>query len=109
MSYFAYRLRTEPENPDYLEAEEFYYECKYEIKKYKEQLPLCIISPGRNLVTPSNMTYARGDKIDYKNFLSSISRQKYTNYKLIIVDDSSTDNSGDVIKEYIEKSHPRLK
>lgn len=55
------------------------------------------------------MTYARGDKIDYKNFLSSISRQKYTNYKLIIVDDSSTDNSGDVIKEYIEKSHPRLK
>lgn len=36
MSYFAYRLRTEPEDPDYLEAEEFYYECKYEIKKYKE-------------------------------------------------------------------------
>ena len=55
---------------------------------------MCIISAGRNLL--------RNDF--YKNFLNSITRQNYTNYKLVIVDDASTDNTFAGLISEIEKN-----
>ena len=56
---------------------------------------MCIISAGRNLL--------RNDL--YKNFLNSISRQNYTNYKLVIVDDASTDNTFAELTSNIKKDY----
>ena len=47
-AYFAYSLYQQPDNINYLNAEYYYYETKYNISKY-EELPLCIVAPGRNL------------------------------------------------------------
>ena len=40
----------------------------------------------------------------YKEFLYSIERQNYTNFKLIIVDDESTDETYPVFKKILSES-----
>lgn len=93
-AYFAYNLYLYPDNLDYQRAEYFYYDNKYNISRYgapEEQLPLCIVAPGRNIVSD--------DK--YEKFIDSIFRQNYTNYKLIYIDDVSTDESAQKLRTYV--------
>ena len=90
-AYFAYNLFKEPTNERYLKAEYYYFDKKYEIGKYSDELPLCIVSPGRNLV--KNRKFER--------FFKSLARQNYTNYKLIYIDDVSDDNSPQEISNFI--------
>lgn len=72
-----------PENPFFEEAEQFYYNKKYNLSSHITQQHLCIVAPGRNLVN-------RGR---YKKFIDSIASQDYDNYTLIYVDDKSIDNT----------------
>ena len=84
-AYFAWRLHQEPENVEYLKAEYYYLDYKYQIGSYQDELPICIVAPGRNLKSnPKQM---------YKQFLDSIARQNYTNYKLVYLDDNSDDQT----------------
>ena len=48
MSFFAYELVKNPTNRDYLEAEYYLYNKKYNISKYGKQLPLCLAMVGKN-------------------------------------------------------------
>lgn len=49
-AYFAYSLYKSPNNTKYKEAEYYYYDQKYNISKYSEELKICIVAPGRNIV-----------------------------------------------------------
>ena len=56
---------------------------RYSIGNYEKELPICIVAPGRNLVSH-----------DFElKFLRSIEHQNYTNFRLFIIDDASTDNT----------------
>ena len=56
---------------------------RYSIGKYEKELPICLVATGRNFL--SNDLYLK--------FLKSIEHQNYTNYRLLLIDDASTDNS----------------
>lgn len=66
-------------------------EKDYQISKYAE-LPLCIIVPGIN-----NNRGFRTEKS-----LNSIFTQNYTNYRVILTDDASTDGTPEVIEKYLK-------
>lgn len=59
-------------------------EKKFQLSKITKELPMCIVSPGFN----NNAKF----RIEYN--LNSIFSQNYTNYKVIIINDASTDGSG---------------
>jgi hypothetical protein len=65
-------------------------EEKFELSKLTTELPMCVISPGYN----NNAKF----RIEYS--LNSIFTQNYTNYKAIIINDASTDGSGDIYRKY---------
>ena len=56
---------------------------RYSIGQYEKELPICLIAPGRDIVS----------KHVYLRFLKSIEHQNYTNYRVVLIDDDSTDNS----------------
>ena len=47
--YLFYGLKNFPNQQKYIKAEYLYFENKYRINKYPEELPICVISVGRNL------------------------------------------------------------
>lgn len=51
---------------------------------------MCILSPGIN----NNAQF----RIEY--FLNSVLTQNYTNYKVVVIDDGSTDGSRHVYRKY---------
>lgn len=62
------------------------------------------MSKSLPLVSIILATYNRGHSL--KRAIDSVLNQTYTNFELIIVDDGSTDNTSDVLKEY---SDPRIR
>lgn len=89
MSFFAYELVKNPTNRDYLEAEYYLYNKKYNISKYGKQLPLCLAMVGKN-----------NAKVIIKMY-ESILRQNYTNYRIAQVDDNSDDGTVEKVLEYL--------
>lgn len=53
---------------------------------------MCIVSAGRNLAFQQK----------HFKFLASIARLNYTNYKLILIDDASDDNTAKEIYEFLQ-------
>lgn len=51
---------------------------------------MCVVSPGYN----NNAKF----RIEYS--LNSIFTQNYSNYKVIIINDASTDGSGEIYRKY---------
>ena len=51
---------------------------------------MCIVSTG----------YNNNDKFRIEYSLNSIFTQNYTNYKAVIINDASTDGSGEVYRKY---------
>ena len=81
-----------------LKGEYYQLDKKYNLNQYKTELPICVVAPGRNLL--KNLMYLQ--------FLKSMEFQNYSNYRVIITDDDSTDGTYDVFKEKI-KHFPRLR
>ena len=53
---------------------------------------LCIVAPGRNIV----------QKKRYRRFIDSIQRQNYTNYRIVHIDDNSSDGTQQAIMQMIK-------
>ena len=67
-----------------------YYEHKYNVGKYNE-LPFCVVIP----------TYNNAPNGRYLRNINSIIMQNYSNYHIVIIDDASTDLTGQLIKNHL--------
>jgi glycosyltransferase involved in cell wall biosynthesis len=56
--------------------------------------PFCIVVPTLN----------NGKDFRYEYNLRSIFNQNYTNYKVVIIDDASTDQNYELIQQYLEEN-----
>lgn len=65
-------------------------ENKFKLSTIKEELPMCIVTPGYN----NNANF----RIEFN--LNSIFTINYTNYHLVLINDASTDGSGEIYKKY---------
>ena len=81
-----------------LKGEYYQLDKRYNLNRYTTELPICVVAPGRNLL--KNLMHLQ--------FLKSMEFQNYSNYRLIITDDASTDGTYDVLKEKI-RHFPRLR
>ena len=88
-TFFFYRLSIDPDNEAYQQAEYQYYEEKYNIGSITQELPICVISAGRN----------NNDKTTINNYLRTLSRQNYSNYHIVYVDDMSDDGTPEKMEE----------
>ena len=73
------------------EKEKVEYEKKYQISTSPE-LPICVVVPTFNNVD--------GDR--FKINIDSILNQEYSNYRVIVIDDLSSDKTGEAINYYLE-------
>lgn len=64
------------------------------MSNYKSQLPFCIIVPSFN--------NAKNFRYEYN--LQSIFNQDYNNYRVMIIDDASTDNTTALIKYFLKRN-----
>lgn len=60
---------------------------------------MCILSNGYNIASKNR----------YTEYFESIERLNYTNYRVIIIDDNSKDNSVQVFYDYLRNSTLKLK
>ena len=65
-------------------------EAKFQLSLVKEELPMCLIVPG----------YNNNAKFRIEANLNSVFMQNYSNYRLVLIDDASTDGSGEVYRNY---------
>ena len=65
-------------------------EAKFKLSQVKEKLPMCLVVPGYN----NNANFR------LESNLNSIFTQNYTNYKVVIVNDASTDGSGKLFRDF---------
>lgn len=77
-----------------LQKEETRLEETYHFSDYTTELPFCIIVPSFN--------NAKNFRYEYN--LQSIFNQDYSNYRVVIVDDASTDNTTALIKHFLKKN-----
>ena len=68
-----------------------YYQQKYNMTS--EQVPFCVVVPTFN--------NAADDR--YLRNIRSIVMQNYSNYHIVVIDDASTDNTGDLISSFLSK------
>ena len=59
--------------------------------KYEKELKMCVISPGVN-----NEAFER-----YLWNIESVLQQNYTNYKMVIIDDASTDKTTSLLAKHM--------
>ena len=81
------------------QAEYYYFDQLFNISQYTRQDPICIIGSHRN------MRKSR----DYRSYIESVANQNYTNYRVVLIDDGSTDGSDSFLRRAIEEEFPVLK
>ena len=64
----------------------------------EKELPFCIVVPSFN----------NAKNFRYEFNLQSIFNQDYDNYRVVIVDDNSSDNTTALIKHFLKRSPPHL-
>ena len=94
----AHNLFRNPDNELALQLEYQELNAKYSIDKYTRELPICIVAPGRNFLKTGM----------YVHLFESINNQNYSNYRLFLTDDASTDGSYLALKKKIQE-FPRLR
>lgn len=96
---FSVRLWENRYVPKYQQAEFFYFDQFYRISEEREQKQICIIGSHYNMLKQR----------DYRAFLESVALQNYTNYRLVLIDDASTDGTDRLLRKLIEEQFPVLK
>jgi glycosyltransferase involved in cell wall biosynthesis len=71
--------------------EESYYELKYKISQYDE-LPFCVVVP----------TFNNAQNNRHISNIQSIVMQNYRNYRIVVIDDASTDSTAKEVREYLQ-------
>ena len=64
----------------------------YNIEKFPQELAMCIVVPS----------YNNNQNFRVQLNLNSIFMQNYSNYKVVIIDDASTDNTALLIRRYLD-------
>ena len=64
---------------EYRVAEYHYYQNKYQIDSFKEEIPFCVVIQGINVQ----------EKQKIKNFIHSLRAQNYTNYHVLYLSDGN--------------------
>jgi glycosyltransferase involved in cell wall biosynthesis len=77
-----------------LKKEDTRLEETYHYNDYKTELPFCIVVPSFN--------NAKNFRYEYN--LQSIFNQDYKNYRVVIVDDASSDNTSALIKHFLKRN-----
>lgn len=70
--------------------EYLYLNRTYNLDKYVPERRICVLAPFRNLLN-------YGLDGSFQVFLKSLNGQNYSNYRVYMIDDASSDNSSDVI------------
>lgn len=83
--------KSKPELLKIYQREKQYFQQKYDTDKYPEQIPACIVAPS----------YKNNINFRYIWHVESVIQQDYSNYKLIIIDDNSPDQTGEVLSKYL--------
>ena len=61
------------------QREEFIYKLRYQIDKYSQELPFCIVAYSRDYKSVES---------EYEPLLRSIFSQKYSNYRVVFIADA---------------------
>ena len=72
--------------------EKFLFERDYNISSYKKEPPMCVVVLSNN-----NIDHDR-----YKKVMDTIKMQLYSNYKIVFIDDVSTDDTFNATKRYVK-------
>lgn len=64
---------------------------KFKLDDVSSEMGFCVIVP----------TYNNGNSFRTELNLNSIFSQNYTNYKVVVIDDASTDNTPAIVKKYL--------
>lgn len=77
-----------------LKKEEDRLESIYHMSQYPNELPFCIIVPS----------YNNAKNFRYEYNLQSLLNQDYSNYRVVIADDASPDNTSALIRRFMRKN-----
>jgi glycosyltransferase involved in cell wall biosynthesis len=76
-----------------LEKEEYdFYQNKYQIDSYKE-IPFCVVIP----------TFNNAAQNRYLRNINSVVYQNYSNFHIVVIDDGSYDQTGELIIDFLQK------
>ena len=65
-------------------------EAKFQLSRLKEELPMCIVVPSFN----------NNARFRIESNLNSLFTQNYTNYRVVVINDASTDDSDEVFRSF---------
>lgn len=94
---YSFEFCKNPNAPLAIQTEYALLDEQFAFSKHSQEKPICVTASGWN--------FLKNDM--YLKFLKSVNHQNYTNYRLILTDDASTDNSYEALKEEIKRL-PRL-
>jgi hypothetical protein len=78
-------------DPKVRAAEYHYFDKKYGISEVSGELPICLFSMGYKIFSQNQ----------YRPFFESIEKQNYSNYKVVLIDDASPDQTAENLYRYL--------
>jgi cellulose synthase/poly-beta-1,6-N-acetylglucosamine synthase-like glycosyltransferase len=84
-------FRAKPELERLYKREREYFQDKFKVNQYKNELHACVIAP----------TYLNDVDFRYAWHLESIFQQEYANFRVIIIDDASSDKTSEKIARHL--------
>ena len=85
-------MKNLPLNHSLIDREKIYMESTYNLSDYME-VPMCVVMLSNNNI--------QNDR--YKKVLYTLHLQDYSNYRVVFIDDASTDDTLEATKRYAEE------
>ena len=85
-------MKNRPYNHSLFTRERYFYEGDYNISSYKKEPPMCVVILSNNNI----------DNDRYKKVMDTIKMQEYKNYKIVFIDDVSSDDTFNATKRYVK-------